>query len=749
MVAGNGSDTTAREAVLDAARKDTVQVHDADALSGIISALWFNARIRGGVVSDWPSNERDYDLRDFWRREGNDILAGAIGGYILRVTGYGWTLNGEDEPAINHFQDVLQYADLGGGWTTFLNKLAQDFLTTDKGAFMEIIGPPRDKTKPLARANGVAHLDSVRCWLTGDLDYPVAYFNQRGEWHVLHWTRCAHIVDTPSPWAEHRNWGFCSTSRVLAASEVLRELAQYKKQKLDSAPPAGILTLGNVSQQQWRDMIDSFRLENRSRGYDLYNGLIPLTAVDPTRPPTIEITEFANADWMDQESEVRTYVNLVALGFGVDPQDIWPLAGGNIGTGTQSEVLHQKSRGKGIRNFMRQVERIINLNILPDSLSFEFDASDIEEDQQRADRDSQIIANVEALSRLGLPQQNAFALLVERGVIDQEDLEPVEEYTVFDDESAVQEADPTGNVLPDDEDETETTEPVETEPGEMPEDDDEEEDGEETTKAGKVLARVRKFLADFQAMPIPATVNVVKLAFGPVSVRYLNTLLDLIDRAFSGQLGMLEFAAEMRVTVDEFFPQAYTAGLTDGGVPVSSMNDPEVSDADRQRLSFEIGREQEFTNKFVNELFVSLMNARASGDPQQVEDVRNRFTNRLVLWQDKLQGIYNLGVVSARGDQMMEWMLGPTEENCRSCVAAGGQVHRGSQWLEHGVMPQSKNLECGGWRCQCSLVPTDKAANGRLRTVPLYTPGGGFATAGGALASLFFRDRRGRNLRNR
>ena len=57
--------------------------------------------------------------------------------------------------------------------------------------------------------------------------------------------------------------------------------------------------------------------------------------------------------------------------------------------------------------------------------------------------------------------------------------------------------------------------------------------------------------------------------------------------------------------------------------------------------------------------------------------------------------------------------MGATEEHCATCAALDGLVAYAVDWERSGVKPQNPPngaLECGGWRCDCSLVPTKERA---------------------------------------
>jgi hypothetical protein len=85
------------------------------------------------------------------------------------------------------------------------------------------------------------------------------------------------------------------------------------------------------------------------------------------------------------------------------------------------------------------------------------------------------------------------------------------------------------------------------------------------------------------------------------------------------------------------------------------------------------------------------------------------------LWANKsLRAAYQLGRVSADRNGMYEWVLGATEEHCRTCLRLNGQRHRLREWHIRGWLPGDPKLECKGFNCDCKLTKTTERARGRF-----------------------------------
>ena len=378
---------------------------------GASVATWWFVQDDSGEIGQWWSEQRDRDLRDFWMREGNDILQGAVTSMVKKFKAMNWTLEGPDA-TVKRMQDVLGNAEFGQGWGNLIGKTITDWLTQDKGAFWELIGEG-DPNGPLEGLPvGVAHLDSGQCQLTGDPVYPVLYRNPKTKYcpkcsrkfetpnitqcpfdqtpleqmtHRMHATRVVHLVDMPSPNESMKNIGFCSVSRVIASSYVLLKLAQYKNEKLSDLPQAGLLLLNNILPSQWEDAQAGHEKDRRRLGQQLWSNVMVLMGLDPEKPVSADFLNFAQLpDQFNEKEATELYINIVALSFGVDVREFWPLSAGPLGTATETLVMHQKAKGKGVGELISTIERAINWYILPKRVEFKFDFADDEEDQARA-----------------------------------------------------------------------------------------------------------------------------------------------------------------------------------------------------------------------------------------------------------------------------------------------------------------------------------------------------------------------------
>lgn len=354
------------------------------------SSFSFGYRVNDAesLLPPWWSPQRDMALREFVIRQNNDILISAVSSMLKKFKAMNWVIEGPQR-VVNRYQRVLTTAEFWQGWSFWLGKVLYDYLTQDKGAFSEIIGAGDPDGAMEGPSIGLAHLDSQNCQLTGDIEYPVIFNNTKtGKSHRLHTTRVAHFVDMASPAEGMNNTGFCAVSRVIGSSEILLKINKYKNEKLDDLPEAGLLLFNNVLPERWNDAKADYARETRRLGQEHWRNVMTMFGLDPAQPASAELISFANLPEAFNELEsTNIYLNIVALAFGVDVREFWPITGGALGTATESEVMHQKARGKGVGEVISMIERILNWKVLPETATFAFDFKDDQEDLLAADID--------------------------------------------------------------------------------------------------------------------------------------------------------------------------------------------------------------------------------------------------------------------------------------------------------------------------------------------------------------------------
>lgn len=372
---------------LDPVEAQSVQDFEAKDNVGMGPLSWFMWGSRAKIIPSWESASRDYHLRAAWRNPNNWMVQGAFTGLIKRFISTPFEVKGKHNAG--YYQKLFesaQFGEYGGGWAGFWERVWLDYMTLDNGAYIEVIGPG-DPMQPLTgRITGIAHLDSLRCQPTGNPEFPVVYWSRKtGEMHRMHRDRVARLVDAPDGDEAYYGRGLSALSRIISVVDAQIKMAQYVSEKLDDLPPAGFMVLSGVTKQQWEDTKNLYEAGRSQEAAQVWSQTMTLLAPDPSIPLDAKMVGFSDApEHFNYREYVEIHVNALALTLGVDPQDVWPLTGAPLGTGTQSAILHSKARGKMFGSMLTRAERFINFHLLPPNLEFSFKFEDSEADQERA-----------------------------------------------------------------------------------------------------------------------------------------------------------------------------------------------------------------------------------------------------------------------------------------------------------------------------------------------------------------------------
>lgn len=632
--------------------KYSVQETETASKSSVLTPAFYQWMVGGSqafpVLPAWGSPSRLYQLRRLWYEQTNTLVVGALVGLKNTIIQTPWEINGP-KTRTPFFQTILQNAGIQSSFTAFISQLAQDYLTLDSGAVIEIVGRGTADTPLRGRIEGLNALDGLRCFHTGDPEFPIYYQSHiTNKLHKMHWSRVARWIDSPSPDPYFRGLGLSAMSRAATVAQVTMLLAQYQVNTLDDAPASGILGISGMVESYYHRAKDNYESQKVAGKQSLLPGILELFSQDPVNKLALEYIKFSEMPAGEtSESILRNQVNLLALAIGVDPQDIFPLSSSALGSGAQSTVLAQKGKGKSYGLMLTELERLINTAILPKNMEFKWKEHDAEQDQQEA-QTAQLWAGISTS-------------LLSGGVINQ----PAAQKLLANNVEAF------GDLLLD-------------EAGQVRLPDDDPKEGNEVTAD------------DATPLGTDAETQTGEKALGDTQSQFEAAIGDLFATAVTGQMKRQRFGIVARGLIASYGAKAYRDGLRDGGVDPADISDEDLAEISR------LAAEQSIYVTGVGEAIYkdeSVSPAQAEGKPQ-------------LWWNKSIMPFYQAGLASADKNGNYEWMLGATEEHCSDCQRLNGQVHRLRSWIERGWMPQANKLECGGWKCDCRLDKTYKPAMG-------------------------------------
>lgn len=342
-------------------------------------------------VSPWWSQQRDRDLQRVVHDGSNLAQVAALATNKLATIPL--RIRARDESIASHAQQaaaiqkrLIHYSEFATGWYAAMVKFVQDYLTTDNGGFLEIIGQNQgSSTEPLVGpVLGVRHLDSLRCTRMSDPIYPVRYSATDGKYYDFHASRIIAMSQLPSSRREMNGVGYCSVSRALLVSRYLLSAQMYKEGKMGTMPAQRIIVADGMTAEEVLKMMVASRsvIENLGlQGLDA-------TVLVGGRSVDLKAIPLAEFDKYDEETTVKLGMHALALAFGLEPSEVFPE---EFGTRSTADVRLQLSRGKLPNQFVTQFLTLLQSRVLPDHLEARMEFPDDHADQQRA-----VIADIKA-----------------------------------------------------------------------------------------------------------------------------------------------------------------------------------------------------------------------------------------------------------------------------------------------------------------------------------------------------------------
>ena len=602
-------------------------------------------------------NFRDRFLKQFARDE--SMIASAIFSMKTRIGTLNYDVNGP--PRAKKFaQELLNKPGLADNLKTLTEKWSDDLDGSDNGAFGELwkAGNP-DKAPPKgAPCLGIAHLDSRQCWRSFDPEFPVWYTNPvTGAVRKLHKDRVVYSADNPQPIELARGIGFCSVSRALRMVRVFRNMQIFVDEKVSGRFTRALGAISGVSAQQVKKALEKHAGEQDTKGYVIYNE-IPFL-IDPSTEGKNDIKillqDLASVpDGFSFRDDADLYAYILAFCFGVDAREFWPATQSGA-TKADATVQNMKARGRGIGNRIQTIEWMLRQG-LPETVEFEYDFSDDDQDKMQAEIQGMRLNNLSTLQRAGaLNPVEVRAIAIAEGIVDGKLLEtldlPVNSDSITDEQSNDDNA-----LKPNAENQPTANTADNADPSD-----------------NKALSQ-------------------------KTQDAYRRSLRQFVRGYWNGQLGAFDFYDGFANAIERNFTKAWMDGAALWGIAPA-----EITDEEKTRLRLEIATEISHINGFAEAI-----QAGSKDNGGQLTPLYDR----LELWVNAYGRIMSLAGQLAAADAKGLWKYGDTVEHCASCSTYAGRVYRNSvwaKWLEpYDLLPRGKGLACGGWRCDCSIVKTSE-----------------------------------------
>ncbi len=190
-------------------------------------------------------------------------------------------------------------------------------------------------------------------------------------------------------------------------------------------------------------------------------------------------------------------------------------------------------------------------------------------------------------------------------------------------------------------------------------------------------------------------------------VAFRKNLRASVRGLWSGALQKRQALATFRRAIEFGIERAWVEGAAECGIQEDELTTEELTI--RDEFIFE---QSGFATGFIDTIADQ---SKTNGGALQP------LMQRTEMWVNQYVSAKQQSEALACADEKRIWVLGRVEKHCRTCPRLAGQVRRLSFW-EANVLPRNaKNdkLECGGWKCQCTLRKTNKPlTRGRLPKIP-------------------------------
>lgn len=318
-----------------------------------------------GLPPYW-SHARDQVLRSSVLIEGQ--WANAVGMFLSKLATLSWELR----PGVERLQEMLLEK-----WTTWIYKCGRDFVTTDNGMFFEIV---HASSAAGSRILGINHLDSCRCTLTGDPDWPVIYRDLFGALHKLAPEQVVHLSDMTSPGEEYWGVGLCPASRAWDGIVTMASIEQLIQEKTTGSEPTGISFVNSsMDEHQLKLAVDSAKEGRSEQGYVRYMGMIVIPLVNLDADPKVATIPLKGLPDGFVATDERENCQLkYANALGLSPQALNPrlIGTGSRGTSAQSRIIEEQEQGKLPAMFRKEIAHLLNWWVLPSKTTFYFTEKD-------------------------------------------------------------------------------------------------------------------------------------------------------------------------------------------------------------------------------------------------------------------------------------------------------------------------------------------------------------------------------------
>jgi len=161
-------------------------------------------------------------------------------------------------------------------------------------------------------------------------------------------------------------------------------IERYVREKVSGSRALALDFIQGVLDSQINDAKTAASAEKAARGVVQYMGSVIIALMGDTPVNHVRIPLSELPDGFNRKEEFDIAILTFARALGVPVQDLQPLSGQGLGTGAQTVVLDEASKGMGLAAWRKDWTHAVNQYVLDDRTTFYFHERDIRDREREA-----------------------------------------------------------------------------------------------------------------------------------------------------------------------------------------------------------------------------------------------------------------------------------------------------------------------------------------------------------------------------
>jgi len=346
------------------------------------------------------------------------VVRSCIQTLVMQVTGLNWYLAGDDKDVVAYFTKVLEAADEGEGWETMISRVVNDQLVVPFGGATEIGAFPDGVVA------WMSHLDAATMVPTYDRRFPYAQVDPWGgvtrpvsfRGDQVGRVRWQAQTDLRS-----YGWTITPAADSLPAIQGLLRADRFWQGFLMDTPPAGILDLMDMTEEEATDWYQSWR--TLLAGVDPFKVPILYGGGSERKHPATWLPFQRDPNVVMPKDLIKGYAEYVTACFGMSLGDLG-LFGQELRLAGAVKLMDSTKR-QGLAKVRRGIKTMIDMDVLPDGIEFMWEEVDLEDDLRRSQSNYNRVRSLREMKDANIiDAHEARAVAVHEGLLPEDIVDP-------------------------------------------------------------------------------------------------------------------------------------------------------------------------------------------------------------------------------------------------------------------------------------------------------------------------------------